>query len=380
MTDIRVNIRTAINASAIQIERKPKHRNGDDYTIIKNHKWMIDGIVLNSGLYSKEENEKGYKSMEGRLFTAGHPASDKKHVLISDQSNPDSNAALASHYIGASTINVRKDGDAYYEDIEINNRVAGAHKDGVELLDWCSKVEKGEQVNTIHTSTGLLCSRVNMAGKSRNKDFTWIATNQKYDHNALLVGQVGAGGDEIALAVNEDGEELESMTVNLDEFNEVDDSNEPKWFKRLVDMITIKQTSNEKVDPMKEKMIAALKKGGVETEGLSDDQLFAEYNKMISAPKKKEPDVNIEQIVSDAVTKALNAKEEADAKAKKQSLVDEVIKTNKAYTEDHKEELLNTSETILNTLVIKKAAAIRAPGGEAKEHQPTSVANMAMPE
>lgn len=383
MNNVRVNIRTAINASAIQIERKPNYKGGDDYTIIKNHKWMIDGIVLNNGLYSKEENEKGYKSMDGRLFTASHPTANGKHVLISQQDNPLSNEALAGHYIGASIVNVRKEADAYFEDIEINNRIANAHQDGVELLKWCEQVENGEQVESIHTSTGLLCQRLNIEGESRGKEYSWVATNQKYDHNALLIGQYGAGGDEIALAVNEQGEDIETMTVNFDESILSDESKEVSLFNRFLEFIKNKPT--EKVDPMKEKMIAALTKADVKTEGLNDDQIFSEYTKLVSTPKaekkeEKKEETNIQDTINAAVAEALAAQQTANAQAAKEALVADVIATNKDYTDADKEELMNTSESILNKLVVKKAASIAAPHSQDETKSVESVANMAMPE
>tara|TARA_R110002012_G_scaffold316344_2_gene531206 strand:+ start:1853 stop:3184 length:1332 start_codon:yes stop_codon:yes gene_type:complete len=395
MKNVRVNIHTAINADKVAIERSVK--DGEEYTTIKNHMWMVDEIVLNGGLYSKEHNEKGYKSMEGRLFPAGHPTVNGQYVTISNQDNPVSNEALAKHYIGASTRNIRKVSGAYFEDIEVNNRLAMANEDGKELLSWCEKVEQyqangGEAPAGIHTSTGLLCNQVDEKGESRGKDYTWVAINQNYDHNALLVNQAGAGGDEISLNVN--GEQVETLTVNLDELLDSDpilNKDEQGLFNRLVAKFANMLPNHVKsivdnqteVDPMKEKMIAALNAAGINTEGLGDDQLFDKHSQLLSTNAVKDIEapkgLTIED-VNTAVTEALKANKLNEVKEAKSALVDKVIAANKKYTEDDKEMLMETPEQILNSfLPAPQAAPIGRPVGNASEGD-TSIINDTMPE
>ncbi|MNU38991.1 hypothetical protein D3C71_276770 [compost metagenome] len=214
MKKTRVNILTAINAASVTINRT--EIDGEKYAIIKNVLWMTDGVVLNGGLYAAEDNEKGYPSMDGRLMPFRHPEVNGEYVAISQLDSADVAVALGKHYGGVHAQNVRKAGSDYFVDVMINERVANAHDDGVLLLNWVGKVESGEKPDPIHMSTGLMTNRVQANGESRGKKYTWRAANQAYDHLAILFHENGAGGDEIAIAVNCE------MVINskLDEAND----------------------------------------------------------------------------------------------------------------------------------------------------------------
>ena len=122
MSDIRINLINTINAEKIRIDKTKE--DGKDIIYIRNHNFLKDEIVLNGSLYSAEDNEKGYQSMEGQLFTNGHPKVEGKFVAISNQDNVLANKALENHYIGASNVNIRKQGNDYLKDIRVNVEVA----------------------------------------------------------------------------------------------------------------------------------------------------------------------------------------------------------------------------------------------------------------
>jgi hypothetical protein len=201
----RVNILSAVNADSIKIERTDVA--GEKYAVIKNVKWMTDNIVLNDGLYSSSENAKGYASMDGRVMPFGHPEVNGQYVAISSLDSADVAVALGKHYGGVHAQNVRQDGQDYFADVMINERVAKSHPDGEMLLSWVGKAEDykvngAAKPEPIQMSTGLMTSRVNAKGESRGKPYSWIATQQSYDHLAILFHEQGAGGDEVAIAVN----------------------------------------------------------------------------------------------------------------------------------------------------------------------------------
>lgn len=205
MKKTRVNILSAVNADSIKIERTEVA--GEKYAVIKNVLWMKDNIVLNDGLYSSSENAKGYASMDGRVMPFGHPEVNGQYVAISSLDNADVAVALGKHYGGVHAQNVRQAGEDYLTEVMINERVAKAHPDGEMLLNWVDRAEayqsgSGEKPDPIHMSTGLMTARVNAKGESRGKSYSWIATQQSYDHLAILFHEQGAGGDEVAIAVN----------------------------------------------------------------------------------------------------------------------------------------------------------------------------------
>jgi hypothetical protein len=201
----RVNILSAVNADSIKIERTEVA--GEKYAVIKNVLWMKDNIVLNDGLYSSSENAKGYASMDGRVMPFGHPEVNGQYVAISSLDNADVAVALGKHYGGVHAQNVRQNGEDYLTEVMINERVAKSHPDGEMLLSWVDKAESyqagnGDKPDPIQMSTGLMTARVNAKGESRGKPYSWIATQQSYDHLAILFHEQGAGGDEVAIAVN----------------------------------------------------------------------------------------------------------------------------------------------------------------------------------
>lgn len=205
MKKTRVNILSAVNADSIKIERTEVA--GEKYAVIKNVLWMKDNIVLNDGLYSSSENAKGYSSMDGRVMPFGHPEVNGQYVAISSLDNADVAVALGKHYGGVHAQNVRQAGEEYFADVMINERVAKSHPDGEMLLNWVGKAEDyqvngAEKPDPVHMSTGLMTARVNAKGESRGKSYSWIATQQSYDHLAILFHEQGAGGDEVAIAVN----------------------------------------------------------------------------------------------------------------------------------------------------------------------------------
>ena len=205
MKKTRVNILSAVNADSIKIERTEVA--GEKYAVIKNVLWMKDNIVLNDGLYSSSENAKGYGSMDGRVMPFGHPEVNGQYVAISSLDSADVAVALGKHYGGVHAQNVRQAGEDYFADVMINERVANAHSDGVLLLNWVGKAEDykvngAAKPDPIQMSTGLMTARVNAKGESRGKSYSWIATQQSYDHLAILFHEQGAGGDEVAIAVN----------------------------------------------------------------------------------------------------------------------------------------------------------------------------------
>lgn len=200
MKQTRVNVLTSVNHDSVKIERT--EIDGEKYSVIKNVLWMIDGIVLNDGLYSAEENSKGYTSMDGRVMPFGHPEVNGQYLAISSLDSSEVAVALGKHYGGVHAANVRREGGNYYADVMINDRVAQAHPDGVLLLDWVENVESGRKPAPVHMSTGLMLSRVQANGVSGGKKYSWLAQNQSYDHLAILFHEQGAGGDKVAIAVN----------------------------------------------------------------------------------------------------------------------------------------------------------------------------------
>ena len=220
MKKTRINVLTTVNADKIKIARSEIE--GEKYVAIKNVLWMADNSVLNGGLYSAAENEKGYASMDGRVMPFGHPMVNGQYVAISNLDSANVAVALGKHYGGVHAQNVRKERSSYFADVMINERVANSHDDGKLLLEWAANAEsynygRGEKPSNIHMSTGLMTNRIQANGEVNGEKYTWSANDQQYDHLAILFHERGAGGDSVSIAVNCESVINSELIINDDE-------------------------------------------------------------------------------------------------------------------------------------------------------------------
>lgn len=214
MKRTRVNVLSAINSSSnISIETI----NGVEHYVVKNVCPLYDDCVLNEGLYPTAENDKGYKSLDRVPMPYGHPRVNGNYVTARDVD------AINEHYIGAYSANPRKENGRVLIDMYVNKRFAEGSESGREVIERLDKMMNGEDVEPIGISTGLNLNRLQANGKSPNgKKYKWIATNQQYDHVAILLHEQPAGTPDegIGVFVNSKGEKLDVEEVKL-----IDDAN-----------------------------------------------------------------------------------------------------------------------------------------------------------
>ncbi|MCA1178875.1 MULTISPECIES: DUF2213 domain-containing protein [unclassified Pantoea] len=303
MSRICVNVLSVINsASNITTETI----NGAEHIVVKNVVPVRDGIVLNGGLYPAEENTKGYKSLEDKPMPYGHPKVDGRHVSASNV------RAVNEYHIGAYTRNVRKENGQVLTDAVINRRFAEGSEKGRKVLQRLDDMAAGKSVEPIGISTGLLLNRIEAKGESNGKRYTWIATNQVYDHVAILLDEPPAGTPEegIGMFVNAEGDEVQVETVNLSDCD-TPDPQDPALKQMFNHFMAFFSANNkpvkEEVNPMKELITNALKAKGIDVEGNSDAELMDAYNQMAADDAKAK---------SEAEEKAKKEKEEAERKAK----------------------------------------------------------------
>ncbi len=303
MSRICVNVLSVINsASNITTEII----NGAEHIVVKNVVPVRDGIVLNGGLYPAEENTKGYKSLEDKPMPYGHPKVDGRHVSASNV------RAVNEYHIGAYTRNVRKENGQVLTDAVINRRFAEASEKGRKVLQRLDDMAAGKSVEPIGISTGLLLNRIEAKGESNGKRYTWIATNQVYDHVAILLDETPAGTPDegIGMFVNAEGDEVQVETVNLSDCD-TPDPQDPAFKQMFNNFMAFFSANNkpvkEEANPMKEIITNALKAKGKEVEGKTEAELMDAYNQMVAEDAKAK---------ADAEEKAKKEKEEADKAAK----------------------------------------------------------------
>lgn len=283
-----IHVNKKITADMIRREQV----NGADSIIIRSAT-LPDNVVMNGGLYPAEEIESSYKGLERKLAPLGHPMLDGKFISAADPH------AVHNYDVGAYVANVSRENGRVFHDTVINVDVAGRSDKGRKLLDTINAME--ETGEPIHTSTGIYLKRQELDAPMTNAaghEYSWIATNMQFDHNAILINEEGAATPQqgVGLAVNSAGEELELITVNEDDEyqpnseQEIDEEKELQgMFKGMVSFIknmafaprideaynenVITTNSHEESEMTKEEMQALLKEQAETMQANFDEKL-----------------------------------------------------------------------------------------------------------
>lgn len=202
MTEIRVNLLTAVNAAAIRRETYQ----GEEHIVLPSYT-LPPNVVMNGGLYPAEEIDRAWPSIEGTFAPIGHP-----YIVNEDGQKQWISAyhpvAINKFHGGVWNHAAHKaeDGRIYVEKW-VNVPYAERTEAGRRLLE---AINKGEP---IHTSTGILLERVE--APAGVKGYSWIARNMRLDHDAILLDEPGAATPEqgVGLMVNTS----EAVAVNLTE-------------------------------------------------------------------------------------------------------------------------------------------------------------------
>ena len=318
MKRLLVNFRTVVNQSMIKRET----RNGDEFVIIRSAT-LPDNCVMNGGLYPGDEIEKAFMTLDGKMAPLGHPQDANGNFVLAA-----SQYSIDNFYVGAFNENVTRENGRVFLDKAINVSKAMSTDKGKRLMDRIKAIENGAG-EPIHTSTGVLLQARDGEGVNhKGQEYTWIAENMVFDHDAILIDEPGAATPEdgVGIAVNSAGDkfdvqfvDLEPLTVNADDGEETPKTVLLKLakligfadFKKPAYNSDSKHLLNQDGDPMKNRMLDALKNAKVNTEGMDDDAIMNAHTKMLEErfkSKKDEKKANVDDqasIIAAAVTNAL---------------------------------------------------------------------------
>lgn len=290
MNKVTVNVLSVINKSS---KITKESINNKEHFIIRDVVPVVDDVVMNNGLYPKDEIDKSYMSINGNLMPIGHPKVNGQFVSASNAK------AINEYYGGAWAENVHKDNDKVLLDCYVDIEFAKNHEKGKQLLNRLESMMNGEDVNPIHVSTGLILNKVYQSGKSKGKAYDWVATNMHFDHVAILLNEQGAAtpSEGVGMFVNSDGE-YQIENANLDDL-EATPSNLLLTIQNTLSeaLKKFKLNKKEETDPMKEKILQALNAKGIKTDGLDDEQLLTALNEQVAkeAIDKKKTDEDEEK-------------------------------------------------------------------------------------
>lgn len=193
---VRVNVRSLANTKAVRREK----RNGRDVLIVPSAT-LPDDVVMNDVLYPADEIEKSYLSLNRSPAPAGHPLINNQFVSAYD---PEASNIFG---IGAWNENARRENGRVFLDKVIDVERANQSERGRKILN---AIDKGEPV---HTSTGLYC---NLEAVSGDADHSHVAQNIEFDHDAILIGEIGAATPEqgVGMMINASGETQQVEVIN----------------------------------------------------------------------------------------------------------------------------------------------------------------------
>lgn len=290
MNKVTVNVLSVIN----KLSKITKESiNNKEHFIIRDVVPVVDDVVMNNGLYPKDEIDKSYMSINGNLMPIGHPKVNGQFVSASNAK------AINEYYGGAWAENVHKDNDKVLLDCYVDIEFAKNHEKGKQLLNRLESMMNGEDANPIHVSTGLILNKVYQSGKSKGKAYDWVATNMHFDHVAILLNEQGAAtpSEGVGMFVNSDGE-YQIENANLDDL-EATPSNLLLTIQNTLSeaLKKFKFNKKEEIGPMKEKILQVLSAKGIKTDGLDDEQLLTALNEQVAkeAIDKKKTDEDEEK-------------------------------------------------------------------------------------
>lgn len=177
---------------------------------------MPDDIVMNGGLYPKDEIEATYNGLEGVHAPLGHPQNNDGDFISAAEP-----FAVRHYGVGAQVVNVRRENGRILHDIAINIaecKLRG-HR-GQRLLDRVGAMINGDNTQPIHTSTGVYLKRTTLPQPMTNQygEYDWVASDLQYDHNAILLDEVGASTPEqgTGMGINHEFDGVPVFALNFD--------------------------------------------------------------------------------------------------------------------------------------------------------------------
>lgn len=181
----------AVNRSKIQRVTEPGPGGKDrKYIVLKDTLALRKNSVMNGLFYSDEFVTNHYMELNDKFAPEGHPVDENGNLIPS--TNP---IATNEFHIGAFNRNPRLSGDDVLVDIYIDESVAANSERGRAVLSRVEDIEAGNNAY-LATSTGLFFSSDNKPGVAANgAQYAGTIVNGAFEHNALLLNELPAGGD-----------------------------------------------------------------------------------------------------------------------------------------------------------------------------------------
>jgi hypothetical protein len=183
---------------------KRETRKGVEHIVLTSFT-LPPNIVMNFGLYPAEEIDKSFESLNRTPVTVEHPEIDGMFVSAND---PEIDFDFR---FGAFNENARKldDGRVALDKV-INVQKALMTEKGKRLLDRIEELENNDDARPMHTSVGVFVDveEVELSTNEMGQEFTWVARDMVFDHDAILLDSVGASTPDQGTGIGINKEQL----------------------------------------------------------------------------------------------------------------------------------------------------------------------------
>ena len=354
---VRVNITSRVNQDMIS----RRSVNGRDQIVIRSVV-ARDDTVLNNVLYTAEELDKAMDTLDRTPAPLGHPVNNAGDFLPA--LDPE---GINGFYFGAYNENPRREGNRVIADKVIDVKRAEENEMGRRVLEAIN------QGDPIHTSTGLYCEIENGTETDASRN---VARDIIFDHDAILLDEEGAITPEqgVGMLVNKKAMDQRGKPVEAvyNSILEEDFNREVEWAIESIARAAERKTERERMSPLVERiksaisgLLPSLRETETDTNEDQDmsevtkdqfDKLSATVNDLAESIGKLNIEaavVNAIKPVADKVDDLVTA-QNADAEAKKKSLVERVVNKQLLTEEAAKQTPVEALEALLGN---KKAAA-----------------------
>ena len=379
-----VQVINQVNTASI---RRETAANGDELIIIPSYT-LPDDVVMNGGLYPKHEIEASYKSLEGTPAPIGHPI-DSEGNFASARSM----TGIDNFHAGVWNTNVQRKDNRIYVEKAINARVAMQSEIGKRLMERVNNLLDGKEVDPIHTSVCVFLNAEDKAGMINNQEYSWIAKDMEFDHDAILLDEQGAATPKegVGMMVNKDKKLIVNRFVCDEQGQEITPeqvitaiNNDKKGiWTTLKDAVLNALTGNSEENNIgqdgrdsnhttgeimnREQMIKLLKANGATVaDDATDEQLTEQLTNMLSANRADSQDKaedesgsDIAQVIANAIAPLTAKLEGLEAKANAKEEADKASLIEALKDEFEADELKTMSVNTLQKLVDKQKPAFQ---------------------
>lgn len=179
--------------------------NGREHIVVSS-KTLPFGVVMNGGLYTREQIERHYEKLDNTLAPLGHPEVNGEFI------SAHSPEGLNLGFIGAWNRNPRIEGNRVALEKWIDVEKAKESAGGRELIDRIEQIEAGSG-EPIHTSIAVYLREL---PAPPDAEYKWIADIDSVDHDAILLHQTGAATPEQGVGMMVNAEDAVPSNLSSD--------------------------------------------------------------------------------------------------------------------------------------------------------------------